>query len=167
LPNTKRPDVYAGREQFSDTSKISSRDVQRATGRTQGVWVSTNSTWVDRMRFDPEYDLDGNKTGRGIITIEFIDLSMFEYPDRSAADWMDLFESSSKGRFVYYAASGWAYKQLRKASLRGPALAAKKASRAPRGSRQKRRTFTVGGKRGAFGAGGKRARMPGNKVNFA
>lgn len=161
--------MYAGKEQFSDTERISSRDVQRASGRTQGVWISTNSQFVDRMRFDPEYDLDGNKTGRGVIVIEYIDLSMFEYPDRSMSEWMDLFESSSKGRYAKYIVidGGWPYKTLRKGLLRGPALAAKKASRAPRGSRQKRRSFTVGGKRHAYGKGGKRLSKPGNKVNFA
>lgn len=149
LPGIRTPDVYAGREQIDgDHQRISTRDVQRASGRTYGVWVSTTSQWVNRMRYDPEYDLQtGYTTGRGTITIEFLDLSMFEYPDRSAADWIDLFSSSSKGRFVYYAAKGWTYRQLKKASRSSREVARLSALRAPRGQRQGKRSYVAGGKR--------------------
>lgn len=149
LPANWKPDVYAGREQLDgEHSRISTRDVQRASGRTYSQWVSTTSQWVNRMRFDPEYELEtGDMTGRGTITIEFIDLSMFEYPDRSAADWLDIFTSSSKGRFMHGVVIGnWKYIQLKKASRSSAEVRRMAAIRAPRGQRQGKRSYVAGGR---------------------
>ena len=135
----------------------SDRDIKEARGRNEGVWVSVDSTNVNRVRFDPEYDLDGKKTGMGEIQIEFLNLSLYSYPNRPASDFLDIIESSSKGRFVYYEARpSWPFKRLR-----GPQRKVTRemiAARSPRTAAQKRRTYTVGGRRGSHGAGGARIR---------
>lgn len=147
------------------TERVSGRDVTRATGRTHGVWVAFTSTNVERAKVDPQYDLKGELTGVGTITIQFLNGSQYEYADRPMSDWMDLIESSSKGRFTYYDVRGpgksvpgmglWKpCVQIGKPTRTPAEVAALAAKRQPRTAAQKRRTFTRGGKRQAYGAGG-------------
>src|SRR5689334_7269904 len=110
IPVRSAFDPYAIGRQFDrpeEGGRVSTRDVQRASGSTYNQWIATNSTNVNRMRYDPDIDPHtGGNLGHGTITIEFLDLSMYKYPGRSVADWLDLFESSSKGRFAYYQIRG-------------------------------------------------------------
>lgn len=148
-----------------DAQRISTRDVQRASGRTEGVWVEFDSTNVERAKVDPDYNLDGKKTGTGTITIQFLNGSIYEYPDRPMGDWIDLIESSSKGRFTYFEVRGpgpsrkgmgiWTHRQIQQATRTAAEVAAMVAARQPRTREQKRRTYTRGGKRAAYGAGGR------------
>lgn len=137
----ERPDDVS----FDPNATIrSDRDIGRIGGYTYGVWVSANSTNVNRFRYDPYRDLKGNLTGSGIITIEFLDLSMYEYPDRPGLDYLDLFQSSSKGRFVYYEVRrDWKFIKLRGSQRK--VTATMRAARAPVTKRQKQRTFKLGG----------------------
>lgn len=131
----------------------SDRDIQEARGRTFGVWVSVNSQALNRIRFDPEYDLQGKLTGRGTITIEYLNLSQYEFPNRLNSEWFDLFESSSKGRYNWYRIRGhWPHRMIRGPQRR--VTAAMRRARAPQTAAQARRTFTSGGRRGAYGQGG-------------
>jgi hypothetical protein len=145
--------------------RFSGRDAGPATGKNEGVWVAFASTNVMQARADPQYDLDGQKTGVGTITIEFLDGSQYEYDDRPMGDWYDLVESSSKGRFAYYEVRGpgksrpgmglWKpCRQIRKATRTAAQVAALRADRQPRGPKQRQRRFTVSGRRNAYGAGG-------------
>lgn len=163
-------DVQADPRNFSaNAQRISTRDVQRAVGRTTGVWVEFDSTNVMRAMVEPQYDLDGKMTGVGTITIEFLNGAQYEYADRPMGDWFDLIESSSKGRFTYYEVRGegksvpgmglWKpCRKIRNATRSAAEVARIKARREPRTAAQKRRTYTRGGKRGAYGAGGRRIR---------
>ncbi len=117
-----------------------------------------------RGRYDPD---EGN-TGVGTIKIEFLNGAEWTYPGRSASDWLDLIESSSKGRYAYYQIRGpgpsrkgmglWHGFESRPAWRSSAEVARMKRAREPVGRRQKRRLFTVGGKRNAYGAGGKMVR---------
>lgn len=148
--------------------RISTRDVQRAGGRTFGVWVHFDSTNVYAAKVDPDYDLEGKLVGTGTITIEFLNGSRYAYPDRPMGDWFDLIESSSKGRFTYYEVRGpgpsrkgmgiWNHVELNGPTRSADAVARMKAAREPRHAQQKKRTYTRHGKRGAYGAGGQRIR---------
>lgn len=158
LPSQRR-----GIQAFDPSSQAESdRNVTRARGKVTGIWVSVNSTNVNRVRFDPEYDLNGNTTGMGTITIEFLSLAMYEYAGRSLADYIDIIESSSKGRFAYYEIRGAGPSRpgmgiWPSVRLRGPqrkVTSAMRGARAPRTAAQRQRTYTVGGRRGAYGAGG-------------
>jgi hypothetical protein len=151
-----------------NASRISTRDVQRATGATYGVWVEFDSTNVLRAKVDPQYDLDGKLTGVGLITVEFLSGATYEYDDRPMSDWFDLIESSSKGRFCYFEVRGpgpsrpgmgiWSHRQISGPTRSAAQVAAMVGNRQPRTREQKRRTYTRGGKRGAYGAGGRRIR---------
>jgi hypothetical protein len=142
----------------------SDRDVQRASGRTTGVWVQVSSTNVEMMKVEPEYNLDGELTGVGTITIQFLNGAQYEYPDRPMADWYDLVESSSKGRKTYWDVRGpgrsrkgmgiWPFRQIRSATRTPAQVAALAGRRQPQTAAQRARRFTRGGKRNAFGAGG-------------
>lgn len=123
------------------------------------IWISTNSTNVNRIRCDRDRDRDGNPQKTGTITIEFLDLSLYEYPDRPLNDFLDLMTSSSKGRYAYYEVRGpgpskpgmgiWPFRKLR-----GPqrkVTEAMKEARQPRTEEQKRRFYNVGGRRRAGG----------------
>lgn len=145
--------------------RISTRDVQRATGSMEGMWVSFDSTNVEMAKVIPNTDGKGGKTGTGTITIRFINGWEYEYQNRPMADWYDLVESSSKGRFTYYEVRGpgksvsgqtlWPYSRKTKWIDRSAAeIARMKAAREPMHAEQQRRTYTRGGKRGAYGAGG-------------
>jgi len=154
----------------ASAQRISTRDVQRSSGRTEGVWVHFDSTNVEMAKVDPQYDLQGKKTGVGTITVQFLSGAQYEYPDRTMGDWHDLVESSSKGRYTYFTVRGpgpshpgmglWPFRQLRSATRSPAEVAALVARRQPRTAEQRRRTFTRGGKRGAFGAGGRSVRPP-------
>lgn len=150
---------------------ISTRDVQRASGRTEGVWVYFDSTNVYAAKVDAGTDSKGGKTGKGTITIEFLNGAQYEYPDRPMGDWLDLVESSSKGRFTYFEVRGpgksvpgmglWKpFKKVRGPTRTAAQVAAMKAAREPRHAAQQRRTYTRGGNRGAYGAGGRRLPRP-------
>lgn len=167
-PQGSASDRTATPDQFDKRSQAySSREAEFARNRTYSRWVAANSTWVNRMRFDPQFDFDGDPTGQGTITIEFLDLSMFEYEGRSTADWLDILESSSKGRYAYYVIlkRRWPYTQLKKASRTSREVHEIAEKRNPRTKKQKRRTFTVGGQRNAFGKGGKRLKKRSNGSN--
>lgn len=163
-------DVQADPRNFSgDAQRISTRDVQRAVGRMEGVWVDFDSQNVERARVDPDYDLDGKKTGTGTIIIQFLNGWEYTYDNRPMGDWLDLVESSSKGRFTYFEVRGagpsiegrtiWPYSKKRKFAERSAAqIEAMVRRRAPRTAAQKRRTYTRGGKRQAYGAGGRSIR---------
>lgn len=165
-------DPHASGDNFSpNAARISTRDVQRATGSTFNRWVEFDSTNVMQAKVEPQYDLDGKLTGVGTITIEFVNGAVYEYENRPMGDWFDLIESSSKGRFSYYEVRGagksrpgmgiWKpCKQIRKAFRTPAEVAGIQAKRQPVGARQQARTYTRGGQRGAYGAGGKRLPRP-------
>lgn len=148
--------------------RISTRDVQRAIGRSEGVWVEFDNTNVEMARVDPEYDFNGKKTGVGLITVQFLNGSQYEYPNRPMSDWYDIIESSSKGRKFYFDVRGpgpsrkgmgiWPFRQIRQATRTPAQVRALVERRQPRTAAQKRRTFTRGGKRAAYGAGGRSVR---------
>ncbi len=65
------------------------------------AWVDVVSTWVLRARFDPHPDLpDGRKSQLGDWKVEFLDGSLVNYDMTPAADWVDFFQSSSKGHYI-------------------------------------------------------------------
>ncbi len=159
LPGGADPRVFD-----PNAERISTRDVQRATGRSEGVWIHFDSTNVYAAKVDPEYDLNGKKTGVGTIYIEFLSGAVYEYQNRPMGDWFDLIESSSKGRFTYYEVRGpgksvpgmglWPSTKIREATRSAETVAKMRKQREPRTEQQKKRTYTRGGKRGAYGAGG-------------
>lgn len=165
-------DTAADPANFSaNAQRISTRDVQRAVGRSEGVWFEFDSQALMGGKVDPEYDLDGKKTGRGLITIEYVSGAVWEFADRPMSDWYDLIESSSKGRFNYYEVRGpgpsrkgmglWKpATEIKKAWRSSAEIAAIRYRREPRTRAQKRRTYTKGGRRQAFGAGGQRVPRP-------
>ncbi len=138
------------------STRVSTRGVNRATGRSEGVWFSFNSTNVNRAMVQPQYDLDGNKTGVGTITVEFVSGATWEYADRPMSDWYDLIESSSKGRVGYYVIRGPGAPIKGKSNWQGhetlPAWRSKEQikaiveAREPATKRHKERTYKVGGK---------------------
>lgn len=76
-------------------------------GAPVGRWVGVVSTNVNRIKFDPNYDMEGQLTGDGTITVEFLSLAVYEYSDCPNAMWVDFVNSSSKGMFVYYRLRDW------------------------------------------------------------
>lgn len=160
------PDIRADPRNFAaQAERISTRDVERAAGRTEGVWFAFDSTNVEMAMVEPEYDLQGQKTGVGIITIRFINGWEYEYPNRPMGDWLDLIESQSKGRFTYYEVRGegpsveghtiWPYSRKSKWIDRtAEEIARMVEQREPRTAKHQERTYTRGGKRQAFGKGG-------------
>lgn len=170
-PLPSRPEGAKPSNFSADAQRISTRDVQRATGRTEGVEVSFDSTNVEKGRVDPDYDQDGKKTGTGTITLWFVNGWAYEYENRPMGDWLDLIESGSKGRFAYYEVRGagpsaeghtlWPYSKKWQWATRSAAeVAAIRAAREPRHARQRERRYTRGGKRNQFGAGGRHVGKP-------
>jgi hypothetical protein len=149
----------------NEPQRISGREAHVAAGRNEGVWVGFDSTNVEMAKVEPQYDLNGQKTGIGTITIQFLNGAQYEYADRPMSDWYDLIESSSKGRKTYYDVRGpgksrpgmglWKpCVQIRKPTRTSAQVAALASRRKPRSASDRRRTFTRGGRRNAFGAGG-------------
>ncbi len=160
-------DAHALRSNFAIGSKISTRDVARGTGKLFGDWVNFDSTNVMRAKYEPNVDSQGNRQPIGTIWIEFVSGAEYKYRNRPAGDFMDLVESSSKGRFSYYEVRGegpshkgmglWKpCEQTRQAWRSKAEQASIRKKRQPVGAKQQQRTYTRGGKRRAFGAGGKR-----------
>lgn len=80
------------------------------------AWVDVVSTWVLRARFDPHPDLpNGQKSQTGDWKVEFLDGSLVAFRMTPAADWIDFFQSSSKGSYIYHKCklAGRAYDTLR------------------------------------------------------
>jgi len=132
-------------------------------GSVFNQWISVNSTNVNRIRCDPDIDLKtGDQLGTGTISIEFLSLALYEYPNRPLNDFLDLFTSSSKGRYTYYEVRGpgpsmqgmglWQPFVKIRGPVRTPAQVRELAkARKPRTERQRRRFYNVGGRRNAGG----------------
>lgn len=134
--------VHSGRDQLF-----------RPVGNIFGQWVAVNSTNVNRIRCDQDTDASGNRLPTGTVLIEFLDLSLYEYKPVPLNSYLDLFSSSSKGRYVHYQViPGWP----KPTKLRGPQrssaeVRALRGSRQPRNEQQRRRYYNVGGRRNAGG----------------
>lgn len=148
----------------SAPSLHSGRDQGPVKGRTFGQWVGFASTNVEMAKVEPQYDLEGNLTGVGTITAQFLSGAQYEYADRPMSDWYDLVESSSKGSFAYYEVRGpgksrpgmglWKpCKQIRKATRTSAQVAALAAKRQPKGAAQRQGRYTVRGRRNAYARG--------------
>lgn len=148
---------------------ISLRDVDRAKGNVVGRWIIFNSQAINKARFDYQTDLrTGERLNVGTIKIEYINLKLCGFPDRSLADFLDIFESSSKGRFNWEEIRGpgpsvagkskWTFYTIRDKVLTPAQVKKLQKSRAPIGAAQKRRTYTKGGQRNVFGKGGRRVK---------
>lgn len=168
LPSRSR-DAYATPSQFDpNRGRISTRDVQRASGQTYSVWVSVNSTNVNRMKYEPDRDSEGNQKAQGTIWIEFLSGATYAYPNRPLADWIDLFESSSKGRFVFWEVRGpgpsrqgmgiWPSIKIRDGWRTSSEIKSMQRKRQPVTAQQRKRTYTRHGQRGAYGKGGVKIR---------
>ncbi len=151
------------------SQRVSTRGVNRATGNSEGVWFSFNSTNVNRAMVQPQYDLDGNKTGVGTITVEFVSGATYTYEDRPMGDWYDIISSSSKGRHGYYVIRGpgapipgksnWPFTKIKDAWRTKEQIKAIIDAREPTTKRHKKRFFQIGGK--THGIHGMRARTRG------
>lgn len=162
---------YAVGSQFDPNrvgNRVSTRDVKRVSGSIYGVDFFPNSTNVNRMRCDRDVDANGEPLNKGTITIEFLSGATYKYADRPITDWMDLVESSSKGRFTYFEVRGpgksrkgmgiWSGVMVRPAFRSKSEVADMRRKREPVTAEQRKRTYTRGGRRGAYGAGGVRIR---------
>ena len=150
--------------EFDPNARVhSGRDVPFLPGgQLFGQWVSVNSTNVNRIMFEQDTDQQGNRLPTGSIYIEFLSLALYKYPGRTAGEFMDLFTSSSKGRFSYYQVRGpgpsvegmglWQpFIKLRGASRSASEVRRLAQARQPRTERQRRRFYNVGGRRNAGG----------------
>lgn len=118
------------------------------------------------MRMDRDSDGQGGKAQTGVITVEFVSGETWQYPNRSIADFVDMVESSSKGRFAYYEIRGpgpssqvkgrglWPGTKIRDAWRSAAEIKRIRHARRPITAAQKQRTYTRYGKRGGYGAGG-------------
>ena len=116
------------------------------------------------MRYDPNHYNQNVQQPNGTITIEFLSGATYAYANRPVADWLDLFESSSKGRFVYFEVRGpgpsrkgmgiWSSVKIRDAWRTAAEVRRMAQARRPMTAKQRQRTYTRGGKRGGYGAGG-------------
>jgi hypothetical protein len=142
----------------------SGRDAGPVRGGTFNTWVKFASTNVEMAKVEPQYDLGGELTGVGLITIQFLNGSQYEYADRPMSDWYDLIESGSKGSFTYYEVRGdgpshpgmglWKpCRKIRNATRTAAEVARLAASRQPTTPKQRQRRYTAGGKRNAYARG--------------
>lgn len=109
-------------------------------------------------------DGNGGKATMGVIEIEFLSGATYQYHNRPIADFMDMVESSSKGRFTYYEVRGpgpsrpgmgiWPSIKVRDGWRTAAEVRRMAHARRPRTAAQAKRTYTRGGQRGAFGKGG-------------
>lgn len=164
-----RPPTDPNAPTDSQGTFISLRDVDRAKGNVVGRWIIFNSQVIEKARFDYQYDLQtGERRNVGVIKIEYITLKMCGFPDRSLADFLDIIESSSKGRFNWNEIRGpgpsvegqslWPFYVIKDKSRTPKEVKRIQATRAPIGAAQKRRTYTRGGQRNVFGKGGRRVK---------
>lgn len=65
-------------------------------------WVDVVSTWVLRSMYRTTHDVEGNPAQVGDWYVEFLDGSLVVYHNTSNDVWVDFFNSSSKGQFIYY-----------------------------------------------------------------
>ncbi len=128
-------------------------------GTTYGVWIAFSSTNVYAGMYEPDYETRGGdsvRTGKGTITLEFLDGSKYEYPGRSAADWLDIISSSSKGRYAFYNIRGpgpshkgmgiWTFRQVSGPTRSKAEVARMRAQREPTTAKQRQRTYISRGK---------------------
>jgi len=140
--------------EFDPLAPVQSGRDQLFLGRGQkfGVWIAVNSTNVNRIKCDQDVGPNGQRLPTGTIYIEFLDLSLYQYPGRPLNDFLDLESSSSKGRYVYHVVrNGWAFTKLRGAQRSAAEVAAIAESRQPRNAQQARRFYNVGGRHQAGG----------------
>lgn len=140
------------------------------TGNVFNRWIGTNSTNVNRIRCEPYTDKDGNQTGLGDIYVEFLSLALYKYPGRPLNDFLDLFTSSSKGRYTYYEVRGsgpsvegksiWPFVKLRGPQRTPAEVRRLAAKREPLGGLPALRYYNVGGRYQAGGAGGRSGGRP-------
>jgi len=145
---------------FADVQ--SGRDVPALPGGAiLGRWVAVNSTNVNRIMAEQDVDGYGRRLPTCTIYIEFLSLALYKYPNRPLGDFLDLYTSSSKGRFCYYEVRGpgtdgpgmgkWPCVRLRgpqRSAVRVRQLA---RNRQPKTHAQALRYYTVGGKARAGG----------------
>lgn len=171
LPSQRIPGPLPPGDFDSNADRLSSRLMDNLPdGKVFGIWIATNSTNVNRIKCDPDLDRQGNQTGTGTIYIEFLSLALYKYPGRPLNDFLDLFTSSSKGRFTYYEVRGpgpsaegksiWPFVKLRGPQRTPEQVRELAAKREPLGGLPALRYYNVGGKYQAGGRGGRSGGRP-------
>lgn len=163
LPPRGTPPPLPGQLNFQSGQQQSTRDVPfLAGGAILNQWIAIpDSTNVNRIRCDQDIDLNGNRLPTGTIYIEFLNLSLYQYNNRPMNDFVDLFTSSSKGRYTHFEVRGpgpsrpgmgiWPAIKLR-GPLRSAAQTRRIArARQPRTQVQRLRYYNVGGRARAGG----------------
>jgi hypothetical protein len=79
------------------------------TSAPVGDWVSFQSTWILKARFDfypnqEERDDIPNNSRRGALYVQFLSYAMVEYHNVPVGIWQLLYGAPSKGRFLHQAA---------------------------------------------------------------
>ena len=157
LPGSRLPPLLPSQrtntDQFDPTGEYKSdRENQFNIKRSyvDGTWISVNSTWLNRIMFKSkqEVNISGEvkQAEYGDMYVEFLSLALCMYPNTPRSDFVDLLNSSSKGRWTYYEAKlkHRRYTLLRQAQRK--VTSAMKLKREPITQFGKKRTYRVRGK---------------------